>query len=91
MSFNLSKYVTLKCYKSLSPILTDYCINEHKLENVKQLLLGNIYRSIVIHPSHDSIKMSLVKLALLKYSISSSTNVLSVPNQIQILALFDYS
>ena len=36
MRFNLSKCVTLKCYRSLSPILTDYLINDHKLENVKE-------------------------------------------------------
>ena len=36
MRFNLDKCVTLKCYKSLSPILTNYFINDHKLENVKQ-------------------------------------------------------
>ena len=36
MRFNLSKCVTLKCYRSLSPILTDYFINDHKLENVKE-------------------------------------------------------
>ena len=36
MRFNLDKCVTLKCYKSLFPILVDYFINDHKLENVKQ-------------------------------------------------------
>ena len=36
MRFNLSKCVTLKCHKSLSPIPTDYFVNDYKLENVKQ-------------------------------------------------------
>ena len=35
MKFNLSKCVTLKCYRSSSPIEIDYFINDHKLENVK--------------------------------------------------------
>ena len=35
MKFNLGKCVTLKCYKSSSPIVIDYFINNHKLENVK--------------------------------------------------------
>ena len=35
MKFNLSKCVTLKCYRSSSPIEIDYFINDHKVENVK--------------------------------------------------------
>ena len=42
MRFNLSKYVIL-----VSPILTDYFIDDHKLENMKQ----HCYLRIAINQS----------------------------------------
>ena len=36
MRFNVSKCVTLKCYRIWNPILTDYFINTQKLQSVKQ-------------------------------------------------------
>ena len=55
MRFNLSKCVTLKCYRSLSPILTDYFINDHKLENVKE----HSYLGIIIDQSMSFISISI--------------------------------
>ena len=83
----LSKCVTLKCYRSLSPILTDYFINYHNLENMKQYS----YLIINLCLSFFTSVMSLVKL--LNYSISSKvtcTNVSSIPNQMHILILFNH-
>ena len=36
MKFNVSKCVTLKCYRIWNPIQTDYFINTQKLQSVKQ-------------------------------------------------------
>ena len=36
MKFNIAKCVMLKCYRIQNPVLTDYSINNHKLQSVKQ-------------------------------------------------------
>ena len=36
MRFNIAKCVILKCYRIHFPLLTDYFINDQKLETVKQ-------------------------------------------------------
>ena len=44
MKFNVSKCVTLKCYRIRNPILTNYFINTQKLQSVKQHpYLGIVY------------------------------------------------
>ena len=36
LKFNIARCVTLKCYRIQNPVLTDYSINNHKLQSVEQ-------------------------------------------------------
>ena len=53
MKFNVSKCVTLKCYRIWNPILTDYFINTQKLQGVKQHpYLGIVFDQTMSFISH---------------------------------------